>query len=272
VRELIAILTGPMPMGRLDRAALELATLEYPDLNIDIWLDALDRHAEEIGRRVPANAAGGDFIDAANRYLFEEQQFTGNQANYYDPRNSCLNDVLALRTGIPITLSVVYMEVARRLSRPVYGVGLPGHFIVQYDDGMVSEYLDPFHGGARLSAGACFQLAREATGTDIPADASLLAPVTHRQILERMVNNLRGVYFSRQNFPKALRILDFTLQVHPGSTEDYKQRGLVHAGLGNTRAALSDLERYLALATGAADRGEIENHIRSLRRYLAGLN
>jgi regulator of sirC expression with transglutaminase-like and TPR domain len=272
VRELLSILTGSMPMGRLDIAALELATLEYPGLDVDRWVGVLDGHASALARRVAPDAPGEAFIDAANEYLFREQGFTGDTANYYDPRNSCLNDVLEARTGIPITLSVVYMEVARRLARPVYGIGLPGHFLVLYDDGNESAYLDPFNGGTRLTEAECFALAQRATGSEVAADRSLLVPVTHRQILMRMINNLRGVHLQRQNFSGALRVLDFVIGLWPESGEEYRQRGVVHAHLGNWSAVRADLRRYLQLVPGAADRKEVEEQIVAAQQQLAGLN
>lgn len=259
-------------MGRLDIAALELATLEYPDLDIQPWLTVLDEHADALQARVSPDAPGEEFLDAANLYLFREQRFAGDTANYFDPRHSCLNDVLEARTGIPITLSVVYMEIARRLARPVYGIGLPGHFIVQYDDGDYSAYLDPFNSGTPLTDTECFDLARRVTGSAFPDDRSLLAPVNHRQILLRMINNLRGVHFQRRNFPRALRVLDFLLSVFPGSAEEFKQRGIVHAQMGSFAAARADLRRYLELAPAAEDKKEVEEHLRSVQKQLAELN
>jgi len=261
-----------MPMGRLDRAALELATLEHPSLEIDRWLGVLDDHARALGERVAQDAPGDRFIEALNEYLFRDQGFTGDTANYYDPRNSCLNDVLESRTGIPITLAVVYMEVARRLARPVYGIGLPGHFLALYDDGELSVYLDPFNGGTRLTAEECFDLARRATGSDVAADRALLAPVTHRQILLRMIHNLLGVHLQRRNFPGALRVLDFLVGVFPGAAEELKQRGMVHAQLGNWSAARTDLRRYIELAPAAPDRNEVAEQLQIVQRQLAGLN
>jgi regulator of sirC expression with transglutaminase-like and TPR domain len=272
VRELLSILAGPMPMGRLDIAALELATLEHPGLDIARWLGVLDEHARALGQRVNADAPGDAFIDAAGDYLFREQGFTGDTANYYDPRNSCLNHVLESRTGIPITLAVVYMEVARRLARPVYGVGLPGHFLALYDDGNRSVYLDPFNGGTRLTEEECFALARRATGAEVEPDRSLLAPVTHRQILLRMINNLRAVHLQRRNYPGALRVLDFVLGVYPEAGEEYKLRGVVYAKMGKWSAARADLRRYLQLAPAAPDRQEVEEHLAAVQRRLAGLN
>ncbi|MGH9719560.1 MAG: transglutaminase family protein, partial [Bryobacteraceae bacterium] len=138
MKEILDLLAG---QGRveLDRAALLLATIEYPNLNIDGFLSLLDSHASELHRRLDG-VEGLAFVHEANRYLFEELGFRGNTDDYYNPANSCLNDVLTARLGIPITLSVVYIEIARRLGRPVFGVGLPGHFVVRYDDGREAVY------------------------------------------------------------------------------------------------------------------------------------
>src|SRR5579871_5756496 len=135
------LLTGQSDTLDVDRAALELARIEYPTLEVHPFLEILDSYAVELSERLPADT-GSAYVAAANQYLFSELGFTGNAKNYYDPRNSCLNEVLTARTGIPITLSLIYMEIARRLAKPVYGVGLPGHFVVQYDDGEFSSFID----------------------------------------------------------------------------------------------------------------------------------
>src|ERR1019366_925657 len=133
--------------GRLDRAALELATIQFPDLDPEPYLHQLNELASHLGDRLRNFNDGRDFVETAERYLFGEQGFRGNQEDFFDSRNSCLNQVLERRTGIPITLSVLYMEIGRRLAMPVFGIGLPRHFIVQFDDGNYATHIDPFHGG-----------------------------------------------------------------------------------------------------------------------------
>jgi len=145
-----AMLKGDVA-GELDAAALEMAAIERPDLDPAPYLDTLDQLASEIATRLGRGHDGPKFVRVANQYLFEELSFRGNESEYYDPRNSCLDAVLDRRTGIPITLSVIFIEVARRLGQPVTGIGLPGHFIVQYDDGKYSTFADPFHGGKLLT-------------------------------------------------------------------------------------------------------------------------
>ena len=272
MERLLDLLAGRGDSLELDRAALELARIEYPNLEIEPSVALLDSYAIELAGRPGGRSGGLAYVDAANQYLFGELGFTGNARDYYDPRNSCLNEVLAARTGIPITLAVVYLEIARRLAQPVSGIGLPGHFLVQYRDAHLSVFIDVFHGGKLLSAAECFDLAGRMTGAEIPQDPRWLAPVGRRQIVIRMANNLRGVYLSRRSYGKALQILDLLLAADPNAAEEYKQRGIVHLQMRNVSAARADLETYLRLAPEADDRPEIEKHLRSVRHYLAGLN
>jgi len=272
MRALIDLLSDRDDGLEMDRAALELARIEYPNLEVDAFLRILDSYAGELSGRLAAGADGRAYVQTANTYLFEELGFKGNSANYYDPRNSCLNDVIVERTGIPITLAVVYLEVARRLGKPVFGIGLPGHFLAQYRDSDYSIYIDVFNGGRLLTAAQCFEVARQVTGAEVQDDERLLLPVNKRQIVMRMVNNLRGVYLFRRAYSKALETLDLMLTANPESAEDYKQRGIVHFQMKNARAARADLETYLRLAPDAEDRPAVEKHLRSVRAYLAGLN
>jgi regulator of sirC expression with transglutaminase-like and TPR domain len=272
MQHLLDLLTGRGEEPGLDRAALELARIEYPSLDIEPFVGVLDSYAVELSARLAGRSGGSDYVDAANRYLFGELGFTGNTGNYNDPRNSCLNEVLTARTGIPITLAVVYLEIGRRLARPVYGIGLPGHFVVQYRDAEFAAFIDVFHGGRLLSAGECFDLARRSTGAPLRYDPRMLAPVSQRQIVVRMLHNLRAVYFERRAYGKALQTLDLLVAADPRAAEGYKLRGMVHLHMRHAAAARSDLETYLRLAPEAEDRGEIEQRLQSLRSYQAGLN
>lgn len=272
MQELIRLLRYGDEEARLDVAALELASIEFPELAIEPSLDTLESLAQELGRRVEAHGDGRLFVAAANAYLFEELGFHGNESDYYDPRNSCLNEVLRRRTGIPITLSIVYTELARRLGRTIHGIGLPGHFIVRYDDAQYATYIDPFHGGRLLTRGDCIQLARDAADSDVSSNPSALAPVTRRQILVRMLHNLRAAYVRREEWAKCVRVLDLLLEASPDSAEEYRQRGLLEAKLERFPAARRDLETFLRLAPAAEDRAEVEEHLGALRRWLASWN
>ncbi len=266
------LLAGRRDDVELDRAALELATIEYPSLDIQPFLELLDSHAAELAGRLHPGIVGADFLLATNHYLFEELGFAGNTKDYYDPRNSCLNDVLTERVGIPITLSVVYIEIARRLGRPMRGVGLPSHFIVRYDDGAFSTFLDPFHGGRLLTTADCFALVREVSGTEMEFDARLLDPVGTRQILYRMINNLVNAYQARGAHAKSIQLLDLLVQANPDNAGLYRQRGIIHLQSERMSAARADLHSYLDLVPDAADRPQIEEQLRAIQRWLASVN
>ncbi len=199
----------------LDIAALELAAIEFPGLDQDAFLFRLDHLAEQIGSQLTPRASGQDFIKGANELLFDVMQFRGNSEQYYDPRNSCLNSVLMRRLGIPISLSLVYMEVARRLGRNVYGVGLPGHFIVAYEDSESRYWLDPFRNGRILSFAELCNLAKEASNVDLRLNPALLGAVTKRQILVRMLSNLKAIYLRGEAFDKARQVLDLLIDAMP---------------------------------------------------------
>ena len=256
----------------LDAAALDIAAIERPGLDPGPSLAALDRIASELATRLGAIADGQKFIRAANEYLFEELGFRGNEADYYDPRNSCLDEVMDRRTGIPITLSVVYIEVARRLRKPVFGIGLPGHFVVQYDDDIYSTFIDPFHGGKLLSTDDCRMLAREITGTDIAGDPKVLAPVSTRYILTRMLNNLRSAYFRSKNYAKAGTVMDLLVEAFPENGDYFKARGVARLHLREFGGAKRDFENYLRFSPEAEDRGEVTKQLEAIHRWLGRLN
>ncbi|MDQ6706580.1 MAG: transglutaminase-like domain-containing protein [Acidobacteriota bacterium] len=267
VQELIDLLSGRKDDLELDRAALQLATIEFPGLEPDPYLRILDDYSSAIADRAGNLDDGREFVRAANSFLFGEIGLQGNAADYYNPHNSCLNQVLGDRVGIPITLSIVYIEVARRLAKPVRGIALPGHFVVKYEDDEYSAFIDPFHGGALLTEADCYDLAQLTT-----PDPRVFAPAGKGQILTRMINNLRGIYFSRQAYGKAVQILDLLIGAHPESADEYKQRGMVHLHNREMLAAKTDLQKYLDLAPGASDRDEIEEQVVSIARWLAMMN
>ena len=254
LRELLRSGSADVP---LDVAALQIATIEYPNTAIEPFLVLLDSHATEFAERVTRRTSGEEFVRLLNEYLFEELGFEGNSADYYDPANSCLNEVLTRRLGIPITLALVYMEIGRRLDREIHGIGLPGHFIVQYEGRDFRALIDPFHGGQLRSEQECYEMAREATGMSLPDDPSLIQPVSKRHIAVRMLNNLRAIYFQRQQPDKAIRVLNLLIEAEPSSPEEYKQRAICLTQTDRFDEARSDLELYLRLNPNAADRDQV---------------
>jgi len=265
LRELLRVGSTSVP---LDVAALQIGCIENPEFGIAEWLELLDSHASEFGERVTPDTPGEDFITLLNEYLFEELEFQGNADDYYDPANSCLQHVRMRRLGIPITLSIVYMEIARRLKRTVHGVGLPGHFLVMYEDAEFEALIDPFHGGTVLSPTECFDLAREATGMPLEDDESMLTPVPARHIAIRMLNNLRATYFRRREPAKAVQVLDLLIEATPDSAEEYKQRGICLAQTERLPEAERDLQRYLLLAPSAEDATAVAAELDRIRQII----
>jgi regulator of sirC expression with transglutaminase-like and TPR domain len=243
----------PVP---LDEAALAIAEEEYPRLAVDEYLVRLDLIAERVRRNAPAGRAAST-LQALREVLFDEEGLQGNEEEYSDPRNSFLNEVLDRKLGIPISLSVVYMEVARRIGLPLVGVGFPGHFLSKYVSPSGAEvFVDAFNGGEMFSADECVARYRARTGgRDL--DRSYLAAVSSRQILARMLHNLKRSYLERKDDVRAYGALDRILLLAPGQLEALRDRGLVAARLGVAAAAERDLERYLSRAADAADVAEV---------------
>ncbi len=277
-------------------AALMIARVAYPRLDPRPYLAQLDLLGREAAARVeaahvhpdevPARVDPGAFarITAMNDYLFTELRFVGNDAQYEDPRNSFLNEVLDRRTGIPITLALVYKEVARRAGVAVEGINFPGHFLLRCPATPGSPYsrdliIDAHHGGALLSESMCRELLYKHAGDDVVWDQDLLAHATKPQILSRMLVNLKRSYVRMYSFPQARDITELLLAVDPSSISELRDRGLLAYHLNDFPAALRDLQRYLSLSPkGQLDQEErdeqdrIWEHVKSLRRRVASLN
>jgi regulator of sirC expression with transglutaminase-like and TPR domain len=266
-----------------------IARIEYPQLDVEAYLAKLDAMGELARQAVQGHVdVTGDSstlscIKAVNKYLFEELQFVGNRERYEDPRNSCLNEVLDKRTGIPITLSVVYMEIARRAGLNIDGVNFPGHFLVRCPDiggrGGSGLIIDPFHGGALLSEHDCRLLLQRHVGTEVAFNKSLLAPTTRLQIIARMLLNLKRIYVHMRSFPQARDVTELLLAVTPSALSELRDRGLLAYHLNDVTGALRDLQMYLKLASWSENDKEsreeheqIWEHVKTLRRRVAGLN
>jgi regulator of sirC expression with transglutaminase-like and TPR domain len=241
-------------------AALAIARVEYPSLDPKPYVAMLDRMGEEAAKRL--KETGSDPIRAFNEYLYDEQGFVGNRERYDDPRNSFINEVLDRRTGIPISLAVVYLEVARRAGLHVEGVNFPGHFLLRARDGVSSDtrsdvsIIDPFHGGAQLSEYDCRQLLRQHVGVEAAFDTSLLAPATRHDIVVRILVNLKRLYVRMRSFPQARFISSLLLGIEPAAISELRDRGLLAYHLQDFAAALRDLEEYLRLSPKVAELGE----------------
>jgi regulator of sirC expression with transglutaminase-like and TPR domain len=265
----------------LARAALVVAKLEYPQLDPRPSLDELARLGDRARRRIDqlAPRAGRDGISALNQMLFEEERFAGNRAHYDDFRNSLLNVVLERRLGIPITLALVYMDVARQAGLDVAGIAFPGHFLLSatLDPDRDALVLDPYSGGIELDDDACRALLATRVGADAPYDRVLLRPCTPRQLIARILNNLKRTYVELRSFPQARRATHLLLSTDPMLLSELRDRGLLAYHLDDYAAALRDLEDYVRLHVWSDDqdkdeRKQIWEHVKNLKRRLAGLN
>jgi regulator of sirC expression with transglutaminase-like and TPR domain len=252
----------------LDLAALELSRIEFPGLDPQPFMDILDSYAAEIDARMRMEYDAVERLQVLHEFFYREQGFAGNETDYYNPRNSCINEVIASRQGIPISLAVVYLSIAERLEMPMAGVGLPGHFIVRYDEDDFHTFVDVYNGGQLLDGEECFRLARKMTGMDLAPTPGILNAVSNRQIMVRMLNNLRSIYLRGKSYLKAGQVLDLLVEALPADPDSYILRGAVNVELRKYQAAKSDFERYLTLMPEARDRQRVEDQIAALDRYL----
>ncbi len=242
----------------LAKAALWIAQDEYPDLDPAASLQQLDAMADELCDRLPAEQYPLKVIQTINQYLFEELGFSGNQTDYYDPRNSFLNDVLERRTGIPLTLSMIYLALAERLDFPMVGVGMPGHFIIRPRVTDMEIYVDPFHQGEVLFKEDCERRLEQVYQRSVSLTPEMLPEVTPRQCLVRMLMNLKMIYLKKSYFGKALSSINALLVLMPGTPGELRDRGLVLYELERWQEARESLAQYLALAPEASDQAVIQ--------------
>jgi regulator of sirC expression with transglutaminase-like and TPR domain len=253
------------PDDRLDllTGALLIARDAYPGLDFQAQSDKLDelaaplrkRHIDELPAALQARAIGD--------HLFIRSGFRGNAENYYDTRNSFLNDVIERKAGIPISLTVLFVEVARRAGVLARGVGFPGHFLARVDDAEGSVIVDPFAGGATLTRRDLVELLKRVAGKMKFQEAMLEAtPVRH--IVARMLMNLRGIYAAQGDYPRLLLVLDRLIDLMPDVTDELRDHGYLCAKLGAPRAAIENLQRYLGVLPNAGDVVEV-------RKFLAKL-
>lgn len=249
----------------LAKAALYLAQSEYPELEPHPYLQVLDSIALAVKKRLQRNSYPLKIIKTINEYLFDDLGYRGNQSNYYDPRNSFLNEVLDRRIGIPITLSLVYLEIARRLDFPMVGIGMPAHFLIRPEFQDVGIFIDPFNRGEILFAQDCQQKLREIFQQNISLQENYLIPVTNQQFLTRMLTNIKYIYVNNRQLAKALTTVDFILQLAPDNPREVRDRGLIYYDLGQASEACQDLELYLTMLPNAQDEQMIRSLIRTIK-------
>ena len=276
-RELVSRDDGSIDLAR---ACLQIAADAYPGLDVDGYVGEIDRFAKRLRARLGIDIPAEERVVALNEFLFDDLGFSGNTKNYYDPRNSYLNEVLDRRTGIPITLSVLYMEIGRRIGLSLEGVSFPGHFMVRLRVRNGTLVLDPFSCGAPQSEDELRErlkrvIPQGATGgvpiAELPLE-QFLDPATNRQILARLLRNLKGIYREADKPERLLAVLNRMIVVAPDSASELRDRGLVYQRLECWRPALKDLADYLEREPDAADLDEVRAKMMDLSMRCARLN
>lgn len=273
-QRLTGIISGADSDIHLPEAALLVASYRYPDLDVQHYLGELDALGETLRRRVSPAAQASDRIVALNQFLFGDLGFAPNADDYYDPRNSFLNDVLDRRVGIPITLSLVYMEIGRRVGLPLQGVCFPGHFLVKckVSDGLV--VLDPYSGGISLGLADLQRRLREVRGGEVSRAiiAGLLVAASNKEILLRVLRNLKAIYLRGHQLEDALAIMDWIVGAAPDQAAEIRDRGMVYQELDCFRAATADFSRYLEIEPSCVDAEDIRQRLIQMQERAAKLN
>ena len=257
--------TKPEPDINLARAALLVAQEEYAQLPVELYLARLDQLAEEVKDRLADETAPLVVLGELTDTLYRRRKLTGNRDAYYDPRNSFLNDVLDRGLGIPLTLAIVLLEVAWRLGLPVEGVNFPGHFLVRFKGDAMDLLIDPFDSGKTRFEDQAQELLDKVYGGVVRVQPSFMRRASRRDILVRLLSNLKGVYVNVEDYPRALAAVERILLLEPDAISEVRARGLLLAKAGRRVEAADQFETYLALAPGSADAARIRAMVDNLR-------
>jgi regulator of sirC expression with transglutaminase-like and TPR domain len=252
---------GRTPDSDIDllQGALLIAREEYSQLDVAACIARVEELARRLGRRPT--------LDRLNDYFFRTLGFRGNRDDYYDPRNSYVNDVLERRTGIPITLALLFCEIGRRVGLETAGVGFPGHFLARCG----SRFVDCFH-GRTLDRDGCRDLLATLSAGRLRFEAGMLADSPPRDVLARMLNNLRAVYAQRADWPRVLRFSEMAVELQPDRAETVRDRGMAFLHIESFGRAVGDLEEYLRRAPDASDTDDVREHLSLARKLLARVN
>jgi len=262
----------------LARGVALLATDEYPALDVDALLGQLDELAKPLLVRRLASVTASEQADALRVRLYEEAGYSGNETDYYDPKNSLLPDVLARRTGIPISLALVYTEVARRAGVKANGVAFPGHFLVRIDDAQDGfAFVDPFFGGKTMTDESLLALLQKVSGQAGQAPPTMvtpqmLEPATTRVVMLRWLMNLRGVYLQRADFARAMVVMHRILSLSPDDAPALRDRGLLAARLGAISQAKADLTRSIEVGKDPGLLAQTRSDLARLEKKRTSLN
>ena len=274
------------PVDNLPHCALLMARVAYPELDPSPFLRQLQQMGATAREHLEIGLGGSPprrtRLRIVTEFVFGQLGFVGNHEQYDDPRNSLLNEVLSRRMGIPITLAVVFIDVARRAGLAVEGVNFLGHFLVRClpDAGDRADsaplLIDPFHGGTLLTDAECARLLRSHMGVEATLEPGMLRTAGKHDILMRMLLNLKRSYLRQRSFAQAHAVAELLVALDPSALDELRDRGLLASQLREYASALRDLETWLRLApTGEDERDErrqVWDHIKDLRRQMASLN
>ena len=267
LQEFIDLTDLPDEQIDLAKTALLIASVEYPNLDIEKQLGLLDSLARVAARRIGDDSDPLARVNRLTEYLFDEVGFSGNQDDYYNPGNSLLNDVLARRVGIPITLCLICIEVGRRVGIPLVAIGMPGHLLIRHQE-IEGWFIDPFNGGILISKDECAQRLMEISENRVRWNSSYLAPIGNREFVARMLRNLKGIYLDHKDYPRALDMLDRLVIIHPKAEQELRDRGVVHYRLERYEDALDDFESYLDCSAPGQDTRSVEKLVGQIRQSL----
>jgi regulator of sirC expression with transglutaminase-like and TPR domain len=256
----------------LARAALAIASDDYPTLDVTAYISKIDTLAGEVTERIGHAPNVYRSIAGLNDVLFQRHGYRGNRSEYFDPKNSFLNEVMERKKGIPITLSVLYMEVGQRIGLRLHGVGFPGHFLVKYFDDEKEIVIDPFNSGEVHSTESLENLLLQLFGRKIALYPGLLEPMTKKQILRRMLNNLKSIYLHANFWLKALSIIERLLILEPGSVNDLRDRGAVFLKLECFGQALADFETFLRISPDSEDALAVKEQVVNLTKQVTQIH
>ena len=252
----------------LARASLYIAQEEYPEIDPEVYIQSLDGMAQELSKRLPASTYPLVIIQNINQYLYDDLGFNGNNSDYYDTQNSFLNKVIERRLGIPISLSLIYLEIARRINFPMVGVGMPGHFLIRPEIEEMEIFVDTFNHGEVIFTQDCQDRLNQIYQKNIIFKPEYLAAVTKKQFLARILDNLKIIYVHQQEIEKALGAVERKLLLFPDAHIELRDRGLLLFQLGYFPQAIRDLETYLEVEPNSEDVSTIRSLLSQLRKNI----
>ncbi len=266
------LITQPEDDLELGRAALVVAAEADPGCDVEAHVRTLDEWGRTLASRLDPGWNNLQKLARLRSFLFEDLRFRGAQRDYYDPKNSLLDQVIERKVGIPLSLSIIFMEVGWRVGIPFQGVGFPGHFLVRLCGEPRDLLLDPYSHGQSIHEEDCVRMLQHLTGGRVEFRPELLVGVSKRRMIARLLLNLKSAYLRIQDDHNALAAVERILLMTPEDTDEIRDHGLLLYRLRQHSGALAELKRYLMLAPEADDRETVERHVSELKHYLSLIN